>query len=155
MWRRVGIVTVVMDVPILVQILLDLGPCPQDATPLSSCMFYSPRIWSLLKARAKGLSSKVYGSRYIVVDVVSAAELERGGEENCEYFNNVLVKHLEWGVFFGRVEDLEVGAKISKGGQAMIFITSFKSFKDLNVEGLQLVVKVWREGVSWRDFVAL
>lgn len=90
-----------------------------------------------------------------MVDVESAAELERVGEENCEYFNDVLVNHPEWGVFFGRVEDLEVGAKISKGGQAEIFTASFKSFKDPNFDGLQLVVKVWKEGVSWRDSAAL
>lgn len=48
---RVGIVTVAMDGPVLVQILLGLGSCPQDAALLSSCMFYSPRIWSLLKGQ--------------------------------------------------------------------------------------------------------
>ena len=86
-----------------------------------------------------------------MVDAESEAELERVGEENRKYFDEVLVNHPQWGAFFGRFEDLEVGAKIGEGGQAEIFAASSKSFRDPNVDGLQLVAKVWKEGVSLRD----
>ena len=58
----------------------------------------------------------------------NVAELERVGEENGNYSNKVLVKHPEWGAIFGRFEDLEVGAKIGKGGRAEIFVAPSQSF---------------------------
>ena len=64
------------------------------------------------------------------------------------------MKHPEWGAFFGRFEDLEVGAKIGEGGQAEIFTASSKSFNKPRYDGVgevSLVAEVWKEEVSLRD----
>ena len=45
------------------------------------------------------------------------AEAEKVAEENRKYFDKELVKHREWGAFFGRFENLEVVAKIGEGGR--------------------------------------
>ena len=83
------------------------------------------------------------------MDGVSAAEVERIAEENRKYFDEVLVKHPEWGAFFkGKFEDLEVGMKIR---QAEIFAASSNSFKAPRYGGIgdvTLVAKVWKEEVS-------
>lgn len=55
------------------------------------------------------------------MDPECEAELEKIGEENRKYFDEVLVKHAEWGRFFTRFNDVELGAKIGEDGQADIF----------------------------------
>ena len=126
--------------------------CPPNAAPSPSCVFYSPRIVSLLEGQRTEFETA--RDDWTVLDAEEAAEVERVVEDNRNYFDEVLVKHPEWGAFFGRFEDLEVGAKIGEGGQAEIFVASSKSFKDPiygRVGDASLVAKVWKEEVSLRD----
>ena len=124
--------------------------CAPNAPPLPSCMFYSPRIWDLLAGRTTQLESTQ--DHWTVVDAERAAETARVAKDNRKYFDEVLVKHPEWGAFFRRFEDLKVGAKIGEGGQAEIFKATSQSFKDYYLFGdKKLVAKVWKEGVSLRD----
>lgn len=76
------------------------------------------------------------------MDLKSYAEEERIGVENRKYFDEVLVKHKEWGAFFSKFKDLELGEKIAEGGQAEIF-----ALKCTN----ELVAKVFKENVSLKD----
>ena len=118
--------------------------CPPNAAPSPSCVFYSPRIVSLVEGQRTEFETAQ--DHWTVVDAGSAAELDRVGEENRKYFDELLVKHPEWGAFFQRIKDLEAGAKIGEGGQAEIFAAASASYLER-----QLVVKVWKEGVSLRD----
>lgn len=43
-----------------------------------------------------------------VVNHKNNVEAEKVGKENCEYFDEVLVKHSGWGSFFSRFEDFGV-----------------------------------------------
>ena len=82
----------------------------------------------------------------------SEEEDERVAQENRKYFDEVLVKHLEWGAFFTKFEDLQVGAKIGEGGQAEIFeATSLRKLAFPDYIGKRLVAKVWKKGVSLKD----
>jgi serine/threonine protein kinase len=86
---------------------------------------------------------------WTVVDRGSEEEEERVAQENCKYFDEVLVKHPEWGAFFSGFEDLQVGAKIGEGGQAEIFEATSQAFR--NIYERELVAKVWKKGVSLKD----
>jgi serine/threonine protein kinase len=80
-----------------------------------------------------------------VVDFKSQAEEERIGVENREYFDDVLVKHEEWGAFFSKFGDLKLGEKIGEGGQAEIFASTFQRHTK------PLVAKVFKKNVSLED----
>jgi hypothetical protein len=89
---------------------------------------------------------------WTVVDRGSEEEEERVAQENRNYFDEVLVKHLEWGAFFSKFEDLQVGAKIGEGGQAEIFeATSLKAPLEDYIFSEGLVAKVWKKGVPLKD----
>jgi serine/threonine protein kinase len=85
------------------------------------------------------------------VDWGSEEEEERVAQENRKYFDEVLVKHREWGAFFSRFEDLQVGAKIGEGGQAEILEATSQAFRDRDIYKRQYVAKVWKKGVSLKD----
>jgi serine/threonine protein kinase len=84
------------------------------------------------------------------VDRRSGEEEERVAQENRKYFDDVLVKHREWGAFFSGFEDLQVGAKIGEGGQAEIF-KAISNAPGRGIYNRELVAKVWKKGVSLKD----
>ncbi|KAG0598904.1 hypothetical protein M758_12G110700 [Ceratodon purpureus] len=115
-------------------------PCPPNALPSPTCVYYSQRMQELLE----GVRTLFDTARdhWTVVDPTSEAELESIDEENRRYFDEVLVKHSEWGAFFNKYEDVEVGAKIGEGAQAEIFEATSLKFGTT----APLVVKVFKKG---------
>ncbi|KAG0586129.1 hypothetical protein KC19_2G066600 [Ceratodon purpureus] len=177
--------------------------CPPNAAPLPTCVFYSrsnkmlyKNIWpeftdtSDTHEHMRPENENIMGARWTYsamewteVDFQVSTQIQRIGEENrryldevllkhatewgpgesasgesasveendltaeehanSKYFDEVLVRHKEWGDFFSKFEDLEVGEKIAEGGQAEIFTATSKSHKLTN-----LVAKVFKQGQS-------
>lgn len=73
------------------------------------------------------------------------AKVELVGKENREYFDEVLVKHSEWGASFSRFEDLKVGKKLGEGGRGEIFEATSQGYKIG-----RLVAEVFKKNVFFK-----
>ncbi|KAG0598490.1 hypothetical protein M758_12G078600 [Ceratodon purpureus] len=123
--------------------------CTPNGLPSPLCVYYSPRIMGLLNGEKTEFDTA--REHWTVLDPESEAEAEKIANENRRYFDEVLAKHPEWGGFFTRIEHLELGEKIGEGAQAEIFAASSSPRMVLYEDEVELVAKVWKEGVSLKQ----